>query len=460
MKKLIAIFSALCLASGAAAQNPTAYFMEGTTLRSQLNPAFAPLRGYVNIPGLGGLNVSTGGNLSLDRILYPLDGRLVTLVDSSVSSAEALSGLKADNLLGIDTRVNLIGFGAFSRNHKNFWSFDLNVRVNADATLPYELFDFLKKGRSADISNIGVSADSYLEAGFNYSFPLLDDRLYVGVRGKFLMGIARARLYYDRFDVTLNEAEWRIQATGGLDLTAAGLDIATRLNDRGEEVYKMDDIDLKPNAPAGYGFAVDLGATYDILPNLQASLAVNDLGFICWSKEQSQNGISSKELRFTGVEINSDGTSPQPKFDLDVLEFQKGRASGTTRMLRASVNAGLEYNVWRHKIGIGLLYTARIWEYETLHNITGSVNFHPVRWFTMTGSYSMIGNRGGAVGLALNLCPNWINFYVATDILTVKHTPQWVPIKQQAMNVSLGLGIPIGKRSHRVAAYIYGKDKR
>ena len=460
MKTRIFIFAALCLVTGAAAQNPTAYFMEGTTLRSQLNPAFAPLRGYVNIPGLGGLDLSTGGNLSLDKILYPHNGRLVTLIDSSVSSADALSGLKADNLLGIDSRVNLIGFGAFTRNHKNFWSFDLNVRVNADATLPYELFEFLKKGRSADISNIGVSADSYLEAGFNYSFPLLNDRLYIGVRGKFLLGVARARMYYDRFDVSLNQDEWLIKATGGLDITAAGLDIATKRNDNGEEVYKMGDIDLKPTAPSGYGFAVDLGATYDILPNLQASLAVNDLGFISWSKGHSQQGVSSKELRFTGVEINSDGTTPQPKFDLDVLEFRKSQTKGTTRMLRASVNAGLEYNVWRHKIGIGLLYTARIWEYETLHNITGSVNFHPIRWFTMTGSYSVIGNRGGAVGLALNLCPNWINFYIATDILTVKHTPQWLPVKQQTMNVTLGLGVPIGKRSHRVAAYIYGKDKR
>lgn len=114
-------------------------------------------------------------------------------------------------------------------------------------------------------------------------------------------------------------------------------------------------------------------------------------------------------------------------------------------MLRASVNAGLEYEVWRHKIGIGLLYTARVWKYKTMHNITGSVNFHPVRWFTVSGSYSVIDNRGGAVGLALNLCPNWINFYLATDVLTSKHTPQWVPI---------------GKRSHRIAAYVREGDRR
>jgi len=143
-----------------------------------------------------------------------------------------------------------------------------------------------------------------------------------------------------------------------------------------------------------------------------------------------------------------------------MLKFNQVDGRSTTKMLRASVNAGLEYEVWRHKIGIGLLYTARVWEYKTMHNITGSVNFHPVRWFTLTGSYSVIDNRGGAVGLALNLCPSWINFFIATDVVTAKHTPQWIPVKQSMMNVTLGLGVPIGKRSHRIPAYVWKQDKR
>lgn len=459
MKRIYFLLAALLLASGANAQNPTTYFMEGSTLRSQLNPAFAPLRGYVNIPGLGGLDLNMSGNLAMDRLLYPRNGKLVTLLDSSVTTQEALSGLNTNNLFGEDSRVNLIGFGAFTRNHKNFWSFDLNLRATADFTLPYALFDFLKRGESGDIRGIGLAADSYLEAGFNYSFPLLDDKLYIGVRGKFLVGVARARMNFDRFDVSLGEERWLIDAAGALDITADGLDVKTKLNDAGEEVYNMDDISFKPKAPAGYGFAIDLGATYDILPNLQASLAVNDLGFISWSKNKNVSGRSAKELSFTGVEVNEDGTE-SPKFDIDVLEFQKSDPKSMTRTLRASINAGLEYEVWRHKIGIGLLYTARFWEYKTLHNLTGSVNFHPVRWFTVSGSYSVVDNRGGAVGLALNLSPNWINFYLATDMLLTKHTPQFVPIRQSNMNFTLGIGIPIGKRSHRIAAYIYDKDKR
>ena len=78
------------------------------------------------------------------------------------------------------------------------------MRANAEANIPYSLFDFIKNGQEGRISDIGVISDSYLEAAFSYSFPLLDDRLYVGVRGKFLAGIVRAKSNFNRFDVSLN----------------------------------------------------------------------------------------------------------------------------------------------------------------------------------------------------------------------------------------------------------------
>ena len=449
MKKIRILLAALLVTVGAAAQNPSSYFMEGSTFRSQLNPAFAPQRGYVNFPVLGGIQVGMSGNISLDKIFYPRDGKLVTLLDSSVSAAEALSGLKDKNLLGADTRINVIGFGAYTKNRKNFWSFDLNVRANAEANIPYSLFDFIKNGQEGRISDIGVISDSYLEAAFSYSFPLLDDRLYVGVRGKFLAGIVRAKSNFNRFDVSLNEDRWAVEADGSLDISAAGLEATTEMNDSGEMVYTFDDIDFKPTSPTGYGFAVDLGATYDILPDLQASLAINDLGFIGWGKGNTLSGRSVKNMEFTGVTVDGEGTSSQPDFNLDVLEFQKQEASSATRMLRATVNAGLEYKMWQNRASVGLLYTMRFWEYKTLHNITGSVNFRPIDWFHLTGSYTVTGNNGGALGLALNLCPGWINFFVATDVLMAKHTPQWIPIRQSSMNVTLGLGFPIGKRGHR-----------
>lgn len=457
MRKTYLLLASLLLAFGAAAQNPTAYFMEGSTFRSQLNPAFAPLRGYVNIPALGGLQISTGGNLALDKMLYPRDGRLVTLLDSSVSASDALSGLEADNILGLDTRINVIGVGAFRRDHKSFWSFDLNVRLDMDNDLPYSFFEFVKLGKEGSIRNLGFASEAYAEAAFSYSFPLLNDRLYIGVRGKLLAGLFRAQVGYDRFDVTLRSDRWAVDTEGSFDISAAGVELA---EDADPASFEPGDIDFSPKKPAGYGFAVDFGATYDILPNLQASLAVTDLGFISWGKNNTLSGRSTEQLEFTGVTIPDDGTEPAPDFDLEMLKFARQDGAGSTHMLRASINAGIEYEVWRHKIGLGLLYTARIREYKTLHNITASVNFHPVRWFTFTGSYSVIDNRGGAVGLGLNLCPGWINFFLATDVLLVKHTPQWIPVKQSNMNFTLGIGVPIGKRSHRIPAYVRADDKR
>lgn len=448
MKRTGTIIAAMLFAFGAAAQNPTSYFMEGSTFRSQFNPAFAPLRGYVNIPGLGGVEIGTSGNLSLGKLLYPRNGRLVTLLDGSVTASEALAGLHKENFTGTQTRINLIGFGAFTRNRQNFWSFDLNLRATTDARLPYSLFEFLKRGSGNAIRDIGVTADSYLEAGFSYSFPVARNKVYIGIRGKFLMGMARARLHYDRFDVSLEEDRWQVDARGTLEITSAGIGVETGPDAGGGPAYHMGDISLKPTKPAGYGFAMDLGATYDILPELQASLAVTDLGFICWGKRYNSTGHSVRELTFTGETIPSDGTE-QPAFDLDVLEFRPAAARSSARMLQASVNAGIEYRVWQRRIGFGLLYTARIREFETLHQLTGSVNFHAARWFSVTGSYSVVDNQACAVGFALNLHPSWINFYIATDILTARHTPQFIPIRQNAMHLSVGIGIPIGKRGCR-----------
>ena len=403
------------------------------------------------------MNINLSGNIALDNILFARDGKLVTLLDSSVTPDQALRNLKTNNLMGLDTRINLLGFGKFTKNHKNFWSFDVNIRANESMNLPKSLFEFLKRGQEGSIKNFGTAIESYLEAGFNYSFPLLDDRLYVGIRGKFLAGIARAQVNYDQFDVSLQQDRWAVVTKGTIDMTVDGASVEP---DPETGIFEFGDIDYKPRKPAGYGFAVDLGATYDILPNLQASLAVNDLGFISWNKNSTVSGVSTQTTEFTGVTVSGDGTESAPDFDFEMMKFTQTDTPKSTKMLRAAVNAGLEYELWNHWVGFGLLYTARFWEYKTMHNITGSVNFHPTRWFTLTGSYSVLNNRGSAVGLGLNLCPGWINFFVATDLLLTKRTPQWVPIKQSSANLTLGVGIPLGKRSHRIAAYIHGNDRK
>ncbi len=93
---------------------------------------------------------------------------------------------------------------------------------------------------------------------------------------------------------------------------------------------------------------------------------------------------------------------------------------------------------------------------KTFHNLTASVNFHPIPWFTLTTSYSFLNGQGHALGVAINACPSWINFFLATDMLICSHTPQFLPVTSTSMNVTLGIGVPIGRRSHRIPGeYLY-----
>lgn len=452
MKKLLYTLAAVLVCTGAAAQNPTLYFMEGVPLRSQMNPALAPQRGYFNIPVLGGLAVTAGGNTSLDHLLFRRDGRLVTLLSPSVSSADALSDLHSKNLVNADIRVNLLGFGAYTANRKHFWSFDLNLRTSVSTQFPYELFHFFKTGESAQVRNLGLSSDAYAEAGFNYSFPI-GEKFYVGARVKFLVGLARAKSYFTQFNVSLGENEWYAEAVGELEVNSNLLTIPTRQEAGQDGVYRnyyqLDDMEFDAKfKPAGYGAAFDIGATYEPIPNLLVSAAVNDIGFIAWNKASSMHGTVSRRLTFDGAQVDASGVA-DIDFDLGELKFEQVDEESATRMLHYTMNLGAEYRLWDRRVGFGALYQIHKYDYAALHNLTASVNFQPVRWFGLSGSYSFIDNRAGALGLGLNLNPGWINFYVATDVLLTKKSAQWIPIKQGRMNFNLGIGVPMGKRGLR-----------
>jgi len=441
MKKIYSLLVLMLLALTATAQNTTTYFMKGSTTRSEFNPALAPTRGYINVPGLGSLQVGVSSPAALDRLLYKRGNGLVTLLDASVTSQEALRDLSTHNLLGTDVRAQLLGFGAFTKNGKNFWSFGLNLRTEVEADLPYSFFEFFKTGKDAQIRNLRADADAWAEAAFSYSFPI-NKQLYVGARVKFLAGVARAKMNIEQMDVTLQSDRWEILTKGLIEMSGPTAEVDENGN------FKAGDIEMNDFKLAGMGASIDLGATYDIRPDLQVSLGVTDLGFISWNKKSSTYGKSADEFTYDGVEV-VDGVATSPEFDLNFFEFQARPAKSRARMLHSTINAGVEYDLWQKRVGLGLLYSARFNSIRMRHSLTGSVNFYPAHWANVTASYLYAGSRGSSVGLALNLCPGFINLLLATDFITAKVTPQMIPVKRKTVNFTFGLGIPIGRRSVR-----------
>ncbi len=451
MKKIIFLLLAAISATAASAQTDAAYFMEGSTFRSQLNPALAPRQGYFNIPGLGGIQTTMTSNVGMGDIFFPLDGRVVSLFNKDISPQRALAGLHDHNRFALDQRVQILGFGAYTKNRRSFWSFDLGLRTEAEVSMPYSFFEFMKTApEQASIRDLSVRMQAIAEVGFSYSWRVTD-KIYVGARGKFLAGGFRARVGFDRLDVSLLEDAWTIDGTGSMDVY--GFQPDAQVREDGSEYYELEDMFDFSNVrlPAAYGFGIDVGVTWDVLPDLQLSLSAVDLGMISWRKSANGHGRLTRQLGFGGVEI-VDGVvveNDDNNFDLEKIEFDKVEARREMKSLKSSFYLGGEYKLFQRKLGLGLLYNMRLWENKTYHNLTASVNYTPIEWFTLGANYSFFNGRGNSLGLAINVCPSWINFYVATDLLLAKHTPQWIPIKSTSFNVTVGLGIPIGKRGMR-----------
>ena len=450
MRRIYILFALVALSFAASAQNPTTYFMDGTPLRSQWNPSFTTERGYVNIPLIGGIQADTHGNIALSKVLFPMnDGSLATIFSGSVPASVALGGLDKMNTFGVGVDMNIIGFGAYTKKRKHFWSAGINLRANVEASMPYGLFDFMKNGTSADIANLGLAVESRAEAYFSYTFPVRKN-IDLGIRAKALIGLGRCAVNFDRFDAQLNSASWSAHAVGSMEFS--GLMPATKTLAGGREVYDMNDMGNSFKAPAGYGFGFDIGATWTPIKNLRLSASVNDIGMMFWSKSATSIGGLDHSISFSGVETDENGDAIRPEFNLDELEFDVHNSRSLNKMLYASINVGGEYNFLDHRIGLGVFYQAKFWEYNTHHNLTFSANFRPLKWLHITGSYSVIDNDANAVGLALNLCPKFISFFVATDILLSKKSPQWIPIKQSNMNVTFGLAVPFGKGKNDTVA--------
>ena len=461
MKKFL--ISAIIIAGtvfSAAAQERTAYFIESTTYRSQFNPAFAPTQGYVNFPlvGLGGLNFNIDGTLSVNSLLRknPNGPGLTTILSSAISQSDALKGLnKNNNSFNFNTNINLLGFGNYFKDNKTFWSVDMNLHVETALDIPYSFFDFAKNlngdaTSTYDFNKLQVVAHSYVDVGFNYSMPIMEN-LYVGARAKFLIGLAHAAARMSNFTLSPGENEWNANMQAEMNFHVNGL--TARPGDTLGDAFD----NMKFKGPAGYGFAIDLGAQYTPIENLTVSLAVNDIGFISW-RDGANFATNETGLSFSGVDmiVGADGvTTNGVDFALDEISLNAlDSRKGNTTSLRATINAGVEYEMWDHWVGFGLLYHARMGLYKSSHNLTASVNFHPRYWFTLSPSYTFNNNRGGALGLALNFAPRGFNLFVASDFLLSKLAKgYYIPYKQSRMTFTLGMGFNIGRRGYRVAEY-------
>lgn len=479
----------------------TSYFMEGTHYRQQLNPALIPTQGYFNIPVLGSVNATVGStSLGYQDIIDIIDDS-----DNFYSNPDFLKRLKDKNDLNVNVSTEILSAGWYKG--KNFWSFNVGVRADIGASLTRSMFTFLNemdalednwRNSNYDISGQKLDINAYGEVGLGYARQI-NNRLTVGGKVKVLLGIGNMNLKINNVmmnaklpsDARINQLQdpnylSGLDAAGITKLQAeiesyhANLNVDAHLESsfKGLELVQEDgqdyisdfDFDSGKLGIAGYGFGIDLGASYKIMDNLTVSASVLDLGFISWTKGATKiasanpesinmkgtsyvNGIDPNNIpnsviaiqnNITQLQADADGYMNRVNggdvLDYEMLQLQTEEAHKSRKSsLASTVVVGAEYGFFENKLGVGVLSTTRFVQPKTLTEITFSANYRPKSWLNVALSYSAIQSAGKSFGLGLKLGP----VFLGTDYMFLgKNT--------NSVSGFVGISVPLGgKKSNK-----------
>ena len=375
----------------------SSYFMEGSSTRIQLNPALQPKRGYVNFPGIGSVNAEVATNsLGIQDVIdvFDSDGEFY-------NNDKFYNRLKGMNEVNISANTDVISFGFYKG--KGFWSFNVGARADVDATIPKEMFRYLRatdvenfswSGESFDIRNEKLRLNAYIEVGAGYS-RAINERLTVGGKAKLLLGAGNINLKINQIQMSGRgigyESEFQLKSDAYMEASAKGLKLE-------EEDGYITDLDYNSFGISGYGAGIDLGATYQVMKNLNVSAAILDLGFISWDKSNSQVAESDRNAT-----INKDNYSDDV-LDFNLFGLKKKENKSRTTSLSPTMVIGGEYGLLNNKLGLGLLSTTRFGQLKTYSELTFSANYRPNTLINTTLSYSML-QGGETFGIAFKIGP-------------------------------------------------------
>ncbi len=458
-KVAAAVLLAMGIVTAQGQEFRTSYFMQTSNFRHQMNPALLD-SSYIAFPFLGNVNVGATGNVGLENFIYKLEGNprydYTTFMNPNVSADEFLGNLHERNSANVYLNYNIfsLGFKAF----KGVNVVEVNLRSNTNINLPLELFEFMKTTgakKEYELEDIGVRSQSYAEIALGHSHKI-GERLTVGGKLKFLVGMAYADFSAEELDITMTGDKWRVE--GDVQLKAAILESQlthepadkNHPEDHRPRVDGLDDVSF---GIPGFGVAVDLGATYKVTDDLTVSAAVTDLGFINWSKV---NQASSRgDYTFNGFEniyVGSNNTGDNKlgdQFDAlgDDLEemfavYDDGEGS-VSQALAATVNVGAEYTLPVYRpLRFGFLYTGRIHGLYSHHQAVLSANVRPIKPIEVSVN-TAAGTTGWTLGAALSLKAKHFNFYIGSDRIIGKVSKEFIPLSNLNANLNIGMTIPL-----------------
>jgi hypothetical protein len=455
---VIAAAVACAATSVVSAQVNTLYHMKTVSTRHELNPSFQPVpNGYFStVPVLSGFSIGAGNNsLTLEDVIYPkkIGGEYKTIwfFNENGSIDDFYKTLKTNLHIYSEADFRLFAFGKRLRN-SGYMTVGLNTKVSAGVFIPKDLVKLLVYGtpdrngiNAFNFDRFGVRTNVYTELALGYSQTVIP-KLVVGGKMKFLVGHANVATKIKRFRLNASKDRWNIEIDGVVNANIPNAEYELDEQNRIENVNTGDMMDdfSAGDLVGGLGLAFDLGANYKLFDDrLTVSASILDLGFIGWKAQNAANIPFKSNVDFDGVEItleNGEAGWDEDYFDnlLDEVEYST-TFKPYTSALAAKILIGAEYGVLNNYLTFGGLSKSTIVNRAVFQEITASVNYLQFDFFNASLSYSLLNGRFGTVGLGLAGRMGPVNIYFAADYLPSKYTGEYIPYKNQAFNLQMGI---------------------
>ena len=438
---------ALSLSFAAAAQAQelkTANFLDNYLYGYRLNPSVTPegTAGFVGI-GTGNIGLTGETNFGLSNFLFPLaDGRLVTGLNSAVSSDVFPGGLAEMSRVAAHLNENILAIGAAGKKG-GYGHFEINLVSENELGVPRTLFEAFKTKNttgSYKVENLNFHTTNYLEIAFGRTQRKRD--LAIGWTVKGLVGVARANASVDMAINTAGDNMW-VQSQG--TLKAAFGPVTMGVDSNGN--YDPSTIGLNPDGikPSGFGGAIDIGVSYYLLlDRLILGAAVRNLGMMKWTDNLYGQTAGTKVY----IDMNDSNMGDAFK---DMINFKpvEGSEAGKFEMLPYSFNVSAKFKPLK-LVTLGAVATMYNYGGTMTKDIRLGAALTPFRQLNIAGTYSF-GDQGSEIGVAASIRILGINAYVGLDAIQMTVSPQYIPINPVCTTVNTGVAIAFGKSSPAAA---------
>lgn len=431
--KIATIASAFCLSFQMSGQSLiSTYNFERVGEFHLSNPAsYQPYRAIVGIPGIAGITTYVH-NPSFDILPVITPG-----LDGNESIEYVLDNVTPGDRLLVDQRMELMYVGF--RTGNGFWSLGSTLRTQVSFEYPVNLLNLLYYGSVAvdnqfSMTNYNTQINSYISYHLGYQHELMDGRLRIGGRFKYLSGLAHTSTPNANLQAHFNSNQWTFNS-----------DIEARIASV-EPVDSTLGTNLPDNPMMGVfsdnrGYAFDLGVSYEVIPGLEVSAAAIDIGSITWNTNATVYR-SKGEYYWEGHTVNypDEGGEFDPGEILDEiidsLDFKETSESFTTTLPR-SFMAGVRYEI-TPKHGFGATYQLNQIGSASYSNVGLSYIGNWSKWFSFYANYSIIDGQDDNVGVGFSANLGPIQLYLVTDdVMTATFEDARMANIRFGMNIAL-----------------------